>query len=161
MLGKVLGKNAVDAGLKNNRVIESNQTNVSLSEPTWLASPGLGPIHNIVSNEEKCLKELDSPSQKSSLLQLSLSCIWFEHRVRDWDRQPSVHLASDNVVLDGGLHVFRDVGVQVGYAGVPADIIDEPRQEGEETVAVGEKRSRRKVGRATTKLDLATRELPP
>ena len=129
VLGKVLGKNAVDTGLKNNRVIESNQTNVGLSKPTWLASPGLGPIHNIVSNEEKCLKELDSPSQKSSLLQLSLSCIWFEHRVRNWDRQASGHLAPNNVVLDGGLHVFQDVGVQVADTRVEANIIDEPRKE--------------------------------
>lgn len=57
--------------------------------------------------------------------------------------------------------MLRDVGVQVGYAGVPTDIINEPRQEGEETVAIGEKRSRRKVGKVITKLDLAARELPP
>jgi len=57
--------------------------------------------------------------------------------------------------------VLRDVGVQVSDAGVPADIVDEPRQKGEESLTFSEKRRGGKVGRPATKLDLATRELPP
>ena len=57
--------------------------------------------------------------------------------------------------------MLRDVGVQVSDAGVLTDIVDEPRQKGEETLAVSEKRRGGKVGRSATKLDLATRELPP
>ena len=56
--------------------------------------------------------------------------------------------------------MLRDVGVQVSDAGVPTDIVDEPRQKGEESLTFSEKRRGGKVGRPATKLDLATRELP-
>nr|GMC76376.1 hypothetical protein Iba_chr03eCG0570 [Ipomoea batatas] len=45
------------------RIICSNQSNLWLPEPTWLASPRMRAIHYVIKNQEVCLKPFNTPAK--------------------------------------------------------------------------------------------------
>lgn len=55
-IAEVLLQEVVDAGFKQESVVDSNHTNTILAEPAWLTTTSDGGIHNIIRDQKEGLQ---------------------------------------------------------------------------------------------------------